>query len=326
MNILITGGAGYIGSCLAHSLVRKKHRVTLIDNLSNGYKSLIPQNAHFLKSDIADKKKINKLLSRNKFDILIHLAAFIKVDESVKSPKKYFFNNVKKSKIFIDLCLQHGLKNIIFSSTAGVYKHSKKPVTEKSKILTLSPYAKNKLTIENYLKKKSKKKKLKYIILRYFNVAGAMLNLKSGQASRQNTLIKVLSEYIVNKRKSFFINGINFSTKDGTAIRDFIHVVDLCKIHILIIKNIDRLKNSIFNCGYGKGYSVLEVFNTAKKNFRKEMKFQAHPRRKGDIESSVANANKIKKILKFHPKFNNISKIIKSSVNWEKKLLRKKIN
>tara|TARA_A100001011_G_scaffold204042_1_gene212326 strand:- start:785 stop:1771 length:987 start_codon:yes stop_codon:yes gene_type:complete len=323
-NILISGGAGYIGSCIANLLIEKKYKVTIIDNLTNGYKYLVPKKATFIKCDIANKKKIQKILKSKKFDFLVHLAAYIKVDESVIFPKKYFKNNVIKSKVFINTCLDNGIDNIIFSSTAAAYKTGNKPLNEKSIIKPKSPYAKNKIEIEKFLMKiKNDKKKI--FILRYFNVVGAYKNLKSGQISRNSThLFKVLSEYIVGKRKKFFINGVNFSTKDGTAIRDFIDINDLCNIHLLIIKKAKKLKSSIFNCGYGRGLSVMEIFLIAKKVFLKNLIFLKKKRRDGDQPSSVANVSKIKKVLKFKPRFNNIKNSLLSSVKWEAKISKKK--
>lgn len=322
-NILISGGAGYIGSCLAHLLIEKKYKVTIIDNLATGYKYLIPKKAKFYKCDIANKKKIINILKKEKFDFLVHLAAFIKVEESVIFPKKYYLNNVIKSKNFIKICVDCGIKNIIFSSTAAAYKGSFISLSERSEILPKSPYAKNKVEIEKYLKKISKKNNIKYFILRYFNVAGALKNLRSGQISKKSShLIKVLSEYIVGKRDKFYINGLDFPTKDRAAIRDFIDVNDLCNIHLLIIRKSKKLRSEIFNCGYGRGQSVLQVFDTAKRIFSKNLRYYLRKRRKGDLVCSVANVKKIKKFLGFKPTFDNLANIIKSTVKWERKLLK----
>ena len=323
-NILISGGAGYIGSSIANLLIEKKYKVTIIDNLSNGYKHLIPKKAIFYKYDIADIKKIKMILKDSKYDFLIHLAAFIKVEESILFPKKYFNNNVIKSKIFLKTCLENGLDNIIFSSTATVYKSKKELLSENSKLKPKSPYAKNKLEIEKFLKNFTRKNKKKIFILRYFNVVGAYKSLKTGQISKKSThLFKILSEYIIGKRKKFFINGNNFTTHDGTAVRDFIDINDLCLIHLLIIKHSKKLKTTIFNCGYGKGLSVMSIFLTAKKIFP-NISFFIKDRRKGDPESLVANVKRLKKLLNFKPKFNDIKKSILSSVKWEEKINKKK--
>ena len=174
MEILITGGAGYIGSHVAHLLIDKGYKVTVIDSLITGNKKLIPKKANFIKCDISDKKKINLIFNKKKFSVVFHFAGLIRVDESVKFPKKYIFNNYYKSKIFIQTCLRNEIKNIIFSSTAGVYGNTKKKnIKENHKLSPLNPYAKSKILIENYIIKEFKKNNLKYIILRYFNVGGA---------------------------------------------------------------------------------------------------------------------------------------------------------
>ena len=238
MNILITGGAGYIGSHMALKLLDLGHKVTIIDNLSTGSQKLVPKKATFIKSNINNIPVLTKILKKNSFDALIHFAGFIQVEESIKYPKKYFTNNTKNSRILINTCVQNGLKNIIFSSTAAAYGDSKKfYVNENTKLNPINPYAKSKVLTENYLKKLNKNKKINFVILRYFNVAGADPKMRSGLISKKSThLIKIASEVAIGKRKSITIFGNNYTTKDGTAIRDFIHVSDLAEIHIKSIK------------------------------------------------------------------------------------------
>ena len=329
-NILVTGGAGYIGSHLVNLLIDKNYKVTVIDNLVTGYKKLVNKKAKFYNYDVADKNIINDILNKNKFDLVIHLAGLIRVDESIKKPKKYNDNNYIKSKIFLNNCINHNIKKIIFSSTATVYGNYKKNIiSENNRLNPINPYSKSKLKFENYIINQSKKKKIKYIILRYFNVAGADQKLRSGLISKYPThLIKIASEVAVGKRKKIVVNGNDYNTKDGTTIRDYIHVSDLAEMHILALKYLIKKKQSnIFNCGYGKGYSVKEVIDNYNTIIKKKIFYKIGPRRFGDSERLVANNKKFKKYFSnWKPKFNNIKKILETSLRWEKKLFNLKIN
>ncbi len=320
--ILLTGGAGYIGSAVANDLLRAGHEVTIIDNLSCGYKKLIPKRAIFFKGDISNISILKKILDKKEFDLAMHFAAFIKVDESVKKPKKYIYNNYNKTKTFINFCLKYNLNKIIFSSTASVYGNKLRKIREKDKLAPANPYAFSKMKCEKFIINNSKKINLKYIILRYFNVAGSPSNLETGLIAKKSThLIKRLCQLIIGKIKIFYIFGNDYPTKDGTPIRDFIHISDLSKLHLLSMDYLlKKNKSQIFNCGYGKEYSVLEIFKAAQKNTRKKLGFIFSKRRKGDIGYAVADNTKIKKYLKFKPKFDKIEKILNTALKWEKKL------
>lgn len=321
-NFLLSGGAGYIGSHVAHLLIDKGHKVTIIDNLLTGSRKIIPKKARFIKCDIANKKKVTKIIKDNNFDIVMHFAGLIRVDESIKFPKKYDNYNYKKAKIFIDTCFENNLKKIIFSSTASVYGNPKgKKVSENSKLQPMNPYAKSKLKLEKLFIKKSKKEKIRYIILRYFNVAGADYKKRTGMINKGSTnLIKVMCEVATKKRKRLIINGKNFATKDGTTIRDFIHVSDLAQIHNLsanyLIKN---KKSQIFNCGYGKGFSIMDVLHNMNFILKYKLPFIIGKPRKKDIYFSVADVRKFNKYFKWKPKYNNLRYILKTALNWEKK-------
>ena len=325
-NILVTGGAGYIGSHVTNLLIDNGYDVTVIDNLITGNKELINKKATFINCDIADKKNINSLLKKNKFEIAIHFAGLIRVDESVKQPEKYNEYNYEKAKIFLDTCFNNDLKKIIFSSTASVYGNPKNQyVLETDDLNPLNPYAETKLKLENYLINKSKSDNIKYIILRYFNVAGADEKLRSGLISKYSThLIKIASEVAVNKRDEIIINGDDYDTKDGTAVRDYIHVSDLADIHLV---SADYLKknnvSNIFNCGYGKGFSVREVIEAFNEILDKKIKFRIGPRRPGDSKQVIANPNKFIQILSWRPKYDDLKYILKTAYDWEKKLLTK---
>ncbi len=320
IKVLVTGGAGYIGSCTSNILLDKDFDVTIIDNLSVGKKKLLPKKAKFYKFNIQDKKKLSNLLSKNNFDIIFHFAGFISVEESVKYPKKYLKNNFNNTKIFLEICKKYNLKNIIFSSTAAVYGDVKRRnVNENFKRKPINPYAVSKLRVEDYL---IKSKFFKYIILRYFNVVGADLKLRSGPWSKKKSthLIKNICEKFLEK-KSIQIFGNNYPSKDGTAIRDYIHVVDLAEAHILAAKHIIKTKKkNIFNCGYGKGYTVKEVVDNFNKINKNKLTYDYKDRRAGDSFKSVADVSKIKKILRWKPKLNSIKKILKSQLAWEKKI------
>ncbi|MBD1147865.1 UDP-glucose 4-epimerase GalE [Pelagibacterales bacterium SAG-MED31] len=322
MNILLTGGAGYIGSHVVFSLLDNGHKVTVIDNLSTGHKKILPKKINFFDCNINEKYKIKEILQSSNFDILMHFAGFIKVEESVSNPKKYFENNTDNAISLFETCLENNLNNIIFSSTAAVYGNPKenKPISENELLKPLNPYGESKMRTENYLLKN--KKKINSIILRYFNVAGADNQLRTGLLSDAAThLIKIISEVAVGKRKKICIYGNDYTTTDGTAIRDYIHVSDLADIHVKTSEYLlQNRESNIFNCGYGRGYSVLDVINKANNITNGKIKFEISNRRPGDAEKLVSDVEKINKHLKWKPKYNNLKTIIHSSINWEKKI------
>ena len=320
---LITGGAGYIGSHVTNLLIDKGYDVTVIDSLITGNKELINKKATFINCDIADKKIINALLVKNRYEIVIHFAGLIRVDESVNEPDRYNEFNFEKAKIFLETCFKNNLKKIIFSSTASVYGNPKNlKVSEEDDLKPLNPYAETKLKLENYLISQSKLDKVKYIILRYFNVAGADEKLRSGLISKYSThLIKIASEVAVNKRNELIINGDDYDTHDGTTVRDYIHVSDLADIHLLSAEYLMKNnKSNIFNCGYGKGFSVKEVLTKYNEILDNKIKFKVGPRRPGDSKLVVANPNKFIKTMSWKPKYNNLKYILKTAYEWEKKI------
>lgn len=324
-NILLTGGAGYIGSHVTNLLIDKGYSVTVIDSLITGSKNLVNKKAKLIVTDIANIKKISQLLKNGNFDLVLHFAGLIRVDESVKKPQKYLNYNFKKSKIFFKTCYDNGVKKIIFSSTASVYGNLlKAKVNEKDRVKPFNPYAISKLLFERYIIKFSKTNNIKYVILRYFNVAGADKKLRSGLISKHSThLIKIACEVATNKRKKLIINGSNYNTPDGTAIRDYIHVSDLADIHLVTTKYLLKGGTSqIFNCGYGKGFSVKQVINMMNKILKKKLPTSIGKRRKGDIEKIVADVSKFKKFFSWKPKYNSLSTILVTALKWEQKLLK----
>ncbi len=321
MKILLTGGAGYVGSHTALSLIEQGHSVTVIDNLITGTRKLVPSKAEYYKCDIADKETLKQILKENKFDLVMHFAGLTRVDESVRFPEKYQHNNFEKSKIFFNFCFENNIKKIIFSSTAGVYGDTQSEyVKETDTLKPINPYSESKQNIENFLQESSKDKDINYTILRYFNVGGADKNKRSGLISKDSTnLIKSVCEVAVKKRDKIIINGNDYKTKDGTAIRDFIHVSDIADIHIIAANSL--FKNSIsdiYNCGYGQGYSVKEVIAEMENILNNKLKVEIGPRREKDIAISIANCDKFKKKFNWKPKFNNLNYILKTALEWEK--------
>ena len=325
MRILITGGAGYIGSHVCNLLIDKGFKVTVIDNLITGNKELVPKKAKLIIADIADEKTIEKVIINEKFDLVMHFAGLIRVDESVKEPEKYNEFNFEKAKKFLNICFKNKLFKIIFSSTASVYGNPKKQkVLETDPLDPLNPYAMSKLKLENFIISKSKELKINYIILRYFNVAGADERMRSGLISKFSShLIKRACEVAVGKREKLIINGNDYNTLDGTPIRDYIHITDLADIHLISARYlIENGKSEIFNCGYGKGYSVKEIVESFNKVLNKKINFEIGPRRDGDSEMVVANSDKFNNFFSWKPKFNDIKFILKTAIDWEKKIKR----
>lgn len=320
--VLLTGGAGYIGSHVAHLLIDKGHSVSIIDSLITGNKKLVPKKAKLYVCDIGDKLKVSNILKQQKFDLVMHFAGLVRVDESIRKPKKYIYNNYEKSKIFLNACFKYKCKKIIFSSTASVYGNVKNKALENDKKNPLNPYALSKLKTENFIIQQSKKRSVSYIILRYFNVAGADKNLRTGLISKYSShLIKIACEVAVGKRDKLVINGDDYDTPDGTTIRDYIHVSDLADIHYICAQNlIKNKKSNIFNCGYGKGFSVKEVLNVLNKTLGFSILTIVGKRRLGDTKKIVANTTKLSKYFSWKPKYNKLKLILDTSLKWEKKL------
>ena len=319
-NILITGGAGYIGSHISEVLIKNKKKIFIADNLSSGHKRLINKQAKFFKVDILKIKKIRDIIINNKIDSVVHLAANLIIGESEKYPKKYFKNNVLGTKNLLAACKNTTIKNFIFSSTAAVYKDGQYKVDENSDIKPKSVYGKTKIKAEKIIKQFCKKNKINYCILRYFNIAGSSPSGKIGLINKSDHLFKNFSREIIKKKPILKIYGNNYNTKDGSCIRDFIHVSDIAEIHYKVLEKINKLNNSkILNCGYGRGISVLEVAKAFQKQTSKKVEILVSKSRKGDLVKIIASNNKLKKFIRWKPKFNNLNKIVKSCINWEKR-------
>lgn len=321
-NILITGGAGYIGSHVTEVLIKKKKRVFLIDNLSTGHKKLINKKAKFFKTNISNKYKIRKIIVEHKIDSIIHLAANLIIGEGQKKPNKYYRNNVLGTKKLLEACNNTTIKNIIFSSTAAIYKEGQYKVSENSLIRPKSVYGKTKIKAEKLIKSFTKKNKINYGILRYFNIAGSSPSGKIGLINKKSDhLFKNFSVELMKKKPKLKIYGTDYKTKDGSCVRDFIHVSDIAEIHYLVLEKINKLNTSkILNCGYNKGTSVMEVAKEFKRQSSKKVVIINAKKRKDDLIKIIATNNKLKRFIKWRPKFNNLTKIVKSCIIWEKKI------
>jgi UDP-glucose 4-epimerase len=322
--ILITGGAGYIGSHVAEILIKNKNKVIIVDNLSTGFKKLINKKAKFFKTDINNTKKIREIIINNKISVIIHLAAVLSVEESEKKPKKYYKINVTGTESLLTATIKTSVKNIIFSSTCAVYKDGYSKVNENTKLKPTSVYGKTKLKGEKIIQSFCKKNNLNYGILRFFNVAGASPSGKIGQINKGDQLFKNLSLEVQKKNPVFKIYGTNHKTKDGTCIRDYIHVTDIADIHHKVLEKISKTNESnILNCGYAKGVSVNEAINEFKKYSNKRLKILKLPKRPGDMVKITANNNNLKKFIKWKPKYNRLKTIVESCIQWEKNIINK---
>ena len=321
MKVLITGGAGYIGSHVVKALGKLGHEITVYDNLSTGHKDAVTFGK-LVVGDLADVEKLEKLFAAEKFEAVLHFAGSIVVPESVANPLKYYSNNTLNSYQLIKLCLKYNCKNFIFSSTAATYgEPSEGMVSEESPTAPINPYGFSKLMTEQMLKDTAASSELKFVILRYFNVSGADPEGQIGQSFPGAThLIKVACETACGKRDHLNIFGTDYPTKDGTCVRDYIHVSDLADAHVKALKYLAAGgKSEVLNCGYGHGFSVKEVISKTKEVTGIDFKVVETPRRPGDPASLTAKVDKIHKVLGWKPKHDDLGVIIKSAYEWEKK-------
>ena len=331
MKILVTGGAGYIGSHLVKQLLQTNNEIVVLDNLVTGFKDTIKtlqkiKDFKFIEENLSNWQKIEEILNQERFDVIIHFAASLIVPESVENPAKYYLNNTANTTNLVNLAAKNGVKKFIFSSTAAVYgepdlNDSINGISEDFDTNPINPYGQSKLCNEKIIKDISKIFNMKYIIFRYFNVAGAQKDVIIGQSTKNAThLIKVAAQTALGKRDKMYIFGDDYNTPDGTCIRDYIDVDDLAKAHIDAISYLDRNESDTFNVGYSKGYSVKEVIDTMKKVSGVDFKVEIAPRRAGDPAILISNNTKIKEKMKWQPKYDNLELICQKALEWEKKL------
>jgi UDP-glucose 4-epimerase len=324
--VLITGGAGYIGSHVAHHWLEQSETagtdIVIVDNLYSGHRRAVPAAAEFVEGDIGEAAFVKDLLKKNDFSAVLHFAAHTEVEESVKNPGKYYRNNTAATLGLIQSCLDSGIQNLIFSSTAAVYGEPKVSlISETEPVAPVNPYGSSKSMSERMLRDLalSSDGKLKYICLRYFNVAGARSDLKVGQATPRAThLIKVAAQVAAGVRESMTVFGTDYPTKDGTCLRDYIHVEDLANAHLKAWMHLQSGGASgLYNVGYGHPYSVREVIHTMSEVSGKPIKVIDGQRRLGDPSSVAAEASKIRRDLGWQPRFDNLAVICKSAYEFE---------
>lgn len=322
MRLLITGGAGFIGGHIAHFLVKKGVEIAIYDNLSTGRrKNLIP-GIPFFNRDLENAQDLYECLSQGNFDGVIHLASSIDPEESLSNPYKFYHNNTFNTLTLLDCCRRAGVNNIIYSSTAAVYGVSEDAIVDEHAPLSpLSAYGTSKAMSETILKDFAVAYGMNYVILRYFNVVGIDPEFDVGYSDQSRNLIKTACEVALGKRAYLPIYGHTYPTKDGTAIRDYIHPTDLASAHFLACHYLIKEKgdNVILNCGYGQGYSVLDVVKTLEKITNTPLITHMENQRAGDPIALIANNRKIMELLKWQYEFNDLEKMVKTSLEWQRK-------
>jgi UDP-glucose 4-epimerase len=320
MSILVTGGAGYIGSHMVVELIDAGEEVIVLDTLTTGFRANVPAAARLVVGDIGDQELVRTLIRKHKVESIIHFAGSVVVPESVADPLFYYNNNTVKSRALIETAVATGVKSFIFSSTAAVYGMTQEmPVTETTPVAPMSPYGTSKLMTEWMLRDVAAAHDFRYVALRYFNVAGADPKGRTGQSTPRAThLLKVACEAALGTRAGMEVYGTDYPTKDGTCVRDYIHVTDLARAHSAALKHLRKGgKSDVFNCGYGRGTSVLELIDAVKRNSGKQLNVKLSPRRAGDPPQIVAASDKIRAALGWTPAYDDLDTIVKHALAWE---------
>lgn len=321
--VLVTGGAGYIGSHTVLALQTYGYKVIVLDDLSTGNKSIVPVDCPLIVGDAGDQELVSNIINKYKINAVMHFAGSIIVEESVADPLKYYKNNTQVSLNLIEACKRVNMDSFIFSSTAAVYGNPEEnPIKESAKLAPINPYGHSKAMIEQILQDVSNSSPLRFIALRYFNVCGADPLGRSGQLTKQSThLIKVACELATGKREEMSIYGNDYDTADGTCVRDYIHVSDLADIHV---KAVDYLlttgESQVINCGYGRGYSVKEVLDTLLEIIGKPLNITETVRRPGDPASLIADNSKLISLTSWEAKHDDLVEILKDALEWERRL------
>jgi UDP-glucose 4-epimerase len=317
MNILVTGGAGYIGSATAEALLQAGHMVTVYDSLETGHRGAVPEGARFIHGNLGDEIALSAAFQDEPFDAIMHFAAFIEAGESMKDPGRFFQNNFVNSLSLMEAAVTSGVERFVFSSTAAVYQSSEEPLTEDSPIGPTNVYGQTKLMTEQALEWYRNIHGLHFAALRYFNASGALPGRGEAHQPESHLIPRVLSVPL-RRLDSININGNDYPTPDGTCIRDYIHLADLVSAHLLALDALEEKDALIYNLGSGNGYSVHEVIETARKVTGHEIPTKEFPRRPGDSARLVASSEKIRRELGWKPKHENLQEIIASAWEWHK--------
>ena len=323
MTVLVTGGAGYIGSHMLYALVSAGEPVLVLDNLSTGFDWAVAAGASLIVGDVGDQNLVSTIIREHEVEAIIHFAASTVVPDSVANPLAYYKNNVANSRSLIECAVAGGVPRFIFSSTAAVYGNAAQvPITEDDAVMPISPYGSSKLMTEMMLRDASAAHGLSHVILRYFNVAGADPELRTGQSTRNAThLIKVAVETAIGRRAKIEVFGTDYPTADGTCVRDYIHVSDLAQAHLDALRHLRTGgASSTFNCGYGHGYSVLGVIDAVKRASGVDFRVEFGGRRAGDSAQIIASSDRARATLGWQPKFDDLRTIVDHTLAWERRL------
>ncbi|MGO4736082.1 UDP-glucose 4-epimerase GalE [Bosea sp. 2KB_26] len=323
MTILVSGGAGYIGSHMVLELLDRGEKVVVLDDLSTGFWWAVPPEATFVQGDMGDQALVERVIAEHGITAIAHFAAKIVVPDSVSDPLGYYLNNTVKTRALLESAVRGGVKHVIFSSTAAVYgEPAVSPVPEEIGLAPINPYGRSKLMSEWMLGDVARAHGLTYVALRYFNVAGADPRGRSGQSSANAThLIKVASQAALGQRAGLEIFGTDYPTPDGTCVRDYIHVTDLARAHLAALDHLrDNGGSLTLNCGYGRGYSVKEVVEVVKQVSGMDFPVKLSPRRAGDPASLVAKADRIRAELGWQPEHDDLTQIVTQALAWEEVL------
>jgi UDP-glucose 4-epimerase len=324
MPILVTGGAGYIGSHMVLELLDAGEKVVVLDDLSTGFASAVPDGATFIRGDAGDPALVLRLIAEHAINAIVHFAAKIVVSESVSDPLGYYLGNTVKSRNLIEAAVRGGIRHIIFSSTAAVYGNPRtNPVGEDALLDPLSPYGRSKLMTEWMLEDAGRAHDLRHISLRYFNVAGADPQGRAGQSTaRASHLIKAAVQAALGERPHLEVFGTDYPTKDGSCLRDYIQVTDLARAHLAALAHLrDGGESLTLNCGYGTGFSVLEVVEMVKRVSDRDFEVRLGPRRRGDPAAIIAKAGRIRAELGWIPRHDDLREIVSQALAWERKLI-----
>lgn len=321
MNILVSGGAGYIGSVATRVLLDAGHSVCVIDNLSKGFRSAVDPRAQFVRCDISDTKTVIRVVQEQRIEAAMHFAAFIEVAESVSNPQKYLDNNFERAKIFVGALLEGGCKKFILSSTAAVYgSPTEIPIPESHAMRPINPYGESKALLEGHLRELVSAGHLSFSALRYFNVAGAWMDGSLGESHDPEThLIPCILKSLQGVQKRFKIFGADYPTFDGTCVRDYVHVVDLAHAHLLALSHLEQESSAVFNIGSESGFSVLQVLEAVESVTGKRVERDVEARREGDPHTLVALSRRAREVLHWKPRFPQLEQMIEHAWKWHQK-------